>query len=79
MKILSIVVAVGIVIFLEKQNIKKNWRKKEILVFFVSLFIGAFFCAAWVLEVNVINPLEIIARVYRPLSEPITSYISQFK
>lgn len=79
MQILSIIAAVGMIIYLEKRNIKKNWGRKEVLVFFVSLSIGAFFCIAWVLKIQWINPFEIIGKVYQPLSEPISSYISQFK
>ena len=79
MGILSILTVVVIIFFIEKENIKKHWNKKEIMVFCVSLLFGAALCIAWLLEVDLINPLEILANIYRPISEPISTYINQFK
>jgi glucan phosphoethanolaminetransferase (alkaline phosphatase superfamily) len=79
MKIVLILLASVIVIFLEKTNISNHWNKRETIVFFVYLFFGILLSVAWVLQVDLINPLDILAEVYRPISEPITSYLNQFK
>jgi hypothetical protein len=75
----GILLATIVVVLIEKKNIKKEWDKKEIAVFGISLLIGTSLCIAWVFQVELLNPLKIIGDIYRPISEPITSYITQFK
>lgn len=75
----GILVATIVVVLIEKKNIKKKWDKKEIVVFSASLLIGTSLCIAWAFHLELLNPMKIIGDIYRPISEPITSYITQFK
>lgn len=79
MGIATVVIAAAMAILIEKRNIKNKWNKKENTVFFAFLFLASSLSAAWVLGVNLINPLKIIDAIYQPISAPITSYINQFK
>ena len=79
MNILWVLVTIVFVIFIEKRNLKNHWNKKEAILFFAALFIGSSLCMAWVLKTDLANPLEIIAKIYRPIAEPITTRISQYK
>jgi hypothetical protein len=79
MGIVGILAAAAIMILIEKRNMKNKWSKKETTVFFVSLLMGTSVCMAWALEVNLLNPAEIIAQMYRPITAPFTSYMKQFK
>ncbi|MFE8697147.1 hypothetical protein ACFYKT_12455 [Cytobacillus sp. FJAT-53684] len=79
MKIILILLATAVVIFLEKTNITNKWDRREKIVFFISLFIGTSITAAWALQVNLINPMEILTELYHPISEPFISYMNQFK
>lgn len=79
MKVLAVLMAVAIALFIEKKNLKKHWSKKERIIFFIFLSIGTAISIAWVLQVDLINPMEVIAKIYRPLSEPYISYMNQFK
>jgi len=79
MNILWVLAATALVIFIEKRKLKHHWNKKEAALFFVALIIGSSLCEAWVLKVDLMNPLEIIEKIYRPIVEPFTSNISQYK
>ncbi|MBP2240966.1 hypothetical protein J2Z40_001526 [Cytobacillus eiseniae] len=79
MSILWILLVTAFVILLEKPNISKRWNKKEKIIFFVSLLLGIGLAIAWVLQVDLINPMEVITEWYRPISEPFISYMNQFK
>jgi hypothetical protein len=79
MGIAGTLVAAAIMILIEKQNMKNKWRKKETTVFFVSLLMGISVSVAWVLDVHLLNPIDIITDIYRPITAPFTSYMKQFK
>lgn len=79
MNIVWVLLATAFVLFLEKTRITNHWNKKEKIVFFVSLLVGTSCTVAWVLQVDLINPMEFLAKIYQPLSEPFVSYMNQFK
>lgn len=79
MGIVAVLAATALVIFVEKSNMKNKWNKKETIVFFTSLSIAASVTIAWVLRLNLLNPIEILADIYRPITEPYISYMKQFK
>lgn len=79
MGIIGVLLALAFIIFREKENIKNRWSKREKIVFFLSLIMGASVTIAWILQVNLINPMRVLTDLYRPLSEPFVTYMNQFK
>ncbi|WP_394231485.1 hypothetical protein [Niallia oryzisoli] len=77
--IIWVIAAALIAVLLEKDHIRQSWKRKEKAVFFITLLFGTIVCIAWVLRIELGNPLEFIAEVYRPISDPLSSYIRQFK
>jgi multisubunit Na+/H+ antiporter MnhB subunit len=79
MGIAGTLAAAAIMILIEKQNMKNKWRKKETTVFFVSLLMGISVCMAWALDIHLLDPVDIITDIYRPITAPFASYMKQFK
>lgn len=79
MGVVGVLLAAAISILIEKKNIYGQWTKKEISLFFISLLIGTSLTIVWVLLGDLYNPMELIVKIYRPITEPINSYITQFK
>lgn len=77
-KVVSILLTTAIVILIEKQNLSESWKKKEKIVFFTLLFIGTGLTIVWSFQMPLYNPLDLIATVYKPISQPITNYLNQF-
>lgn len=66
------------VILLEMKHLRYSWKRKEKVVFFISLSLGTITCIFWMIDVKLINPIEIIEDIYRPLSQPLSLYLRQF-
>ncbi|WP_071394450.1 hypothetical protein [Bacillus tuaregi] len=77
--VVTVIGAALAVILLEKKQLKNSWQRKEKVVFFTSLIIGTFLCVGWQLNIRLINPVEIIEVIYRPISKPLTLYLGQFR
>lgn len=79
MGIVGILVAASLVLCLEKGNITKIWNKKETTVFYVSLFFGTALSILWVLKFEMFSLIELLENIYRPILEPLISYLKELK
>jgi len=67
--ILIVIVAAVIIIFIDMPALLKQKRKKELRMFSVLLLCGISLNIAEALNWNMLNPLDWIAVMYKPLSD----------
>jgi hypothetical protein len=69
MGILGILVVAGVIALVEVPSLLKKGLKKELWVFGILLLLGTGLSIAQGLQMNIPNPLDGIAAVYKPMSD----------
>jgi len=70
--ILAIIFIAAIIVIVDLPSLRKDNLKREIRIFFISLFISVGLVIAWVLDVPMTNLFIILEIMYKPISDAVT-------